>query len=59
MMYWIESERVMRKQEADYVSDLKRTLGADANPDVLAAMVSLYRAGWRDCWYAMTEEERG
>ena len=55
-MDWIESERAMRNSEAEYVADLKAKLGAEAKPDVLAAMVALYRAGWRDCWYAI---ERG
>ena len=55
-MDWIDSERAMRKSEADYVADLKAKLGTEAKPDVLAAMVALYRAGWRDCWYAI---ERG
>lgn len=52
-MDWIDSERAMRKSEADYVADLKAKLGTEAKPDVLAAMVALYRAGWRDCWYAI------
>lgn len=55
-MDWIDSERAMRKSEADYVADLKAKLGTEAKPDVLAAMVALYRAGWRDCWHAI---ERG
>lgn len=54
-MKWQESERRMRRKEAAYVASLKADLGEEARPAVMAAMVALYRAGWRDCWMERQE----
>ncbi len=50
MMCWTDSEKRMLAREAGYIENLKQVEGV--SPEVLAAMVSLYRAGWRDCWEA-------
>ena len=43
-----KSEELMLAKEAQYIKDLQEIPGINA--EVLAAMSSLYRAGWRDCW---------
>lgn len=48
-MDYAESERLMLAREAAYLADLRDRLGDELNPDVLAVMAGLYRAGWRDC----------
>lgn len=50
-----KSETLMLAREAGYIESLKEI--QDMNPDVLAAMASLYRAGWRDCWEAEAANE--
>jgi hypothetical protein len=50
-----ESEALMLAKEAGYIESLKETPGINA--EVLAAMSSLYRAGWRDCWEAEAANE--
>ena len=52
------SERLMLAKEAMYIKDLKEIPGI--NTEVLAALSSLYRSGWRDCWEAelMAEMDR-
>ena len=45
-----KSEELMLAKEAQYIKDLQEIPGINA--EVLAAMSSLYRAGWRDCWIA-------
>ena len=42
-----ESEALMLAKETGYIESLKEIPGINA--EVLAAMSSLYRAGWRDC----------
>ena len=48
MMDYSKSQELMLAREAQYIDDLKDLEGMNA--DVLGAMSSLYRAGWRDCW---------
>jgi hypothetical protein len=50
MIGFNKSEELMVAKEAQYIADLQGIPGMNA--DVLAAMSSLYRAGWRDCWMA-------
>lgn len=45
-----KSERLMLAREAGYIEEIKQVEGT--NPEVLATMAALYRAGWRDCWEA-------
>lgn len=55
-MDYKKSEALMLVSEARYVIGLKRKLGDVLNDAVLAAMVELYRTGWRDCWEAHMDE---
>lgn len=50
-----ESEALMLVKETGYIESLKEIPGINA--EVLAAMSSLYRAGWRDCWVAEAEAQ--
>jgi hypothetical protein len=50
-----ESEALMLAKETGYIESLKEIPGINA--EVLAAMSSLYRAGWRDCWEAEAANE--
>ena len=50
MIDFNKSEELMVAKEAQYIADLQEIPGINA--DVLAAMTSLYRTGWRDCWMA-------
>ena len=45
----------MLAKETGYIESLKEIPGINA--EVLAAMSSLYRAGWRDCWEAEAANE--
>jgi hypothetical protein len=51
------SETLMLVHEARHVIGLKTKLGDVLNEAVLAAMVELYRTGWRDCWEAHMNED--
>ena len=51
-----KSETLMLVREAGHVIRLKTSLGDVLNEAVLAAMVELYRTGWRDCWEAHMNE---
>jgi hypothetical protein len=57
MMDHRKSETLMLVREAGHVIRLKTNLGDVLNEAVLAAMVELYRTGWRDCWEAHTNED--
>jgi hypothetical protein len=48
MLSYDKSQELMLAKEAGYIDTLKEVPGVTA--EVLAAMSSLYRAGWRDCW---------
>lgn len=50
-----KSEALMLAKEAGYIESLKEIPGISA--EVLAAMSSLYRAGWRDCWVVEAEAQ--
>ena len=52
-----KSETLMLVREAGHVIRLKTSLGDVLNEAVLAAMVELYRRGWRDCWEAHMNED--
>jgi hypothetical protein len=45
-----KSEGLMIAKELSYIDELSRI--QELNPDVVATLVGLYRAGWRDCWEA-------
>jgi hypothetical protein len=48
MLNYDKSNELMLAQEAKYMESIQGIPGLNA--DVIAAMCSLYRAGWRDCW---------
>ncbi len=48
MLDWVDSEKRMLAEEAKHMESLQEIPGL--NPDILAVIASLYRAGWRDCW---------
>lgn len=48
MLTYTKSEELMLAKEAAYIEKLQAI--PDLNVSALAAMCSLYRAGWRDCW---------
>ena len=50
MLDWQKSEKLMLAEEAKHMESIQEIPGLNA--DVVAAMCSLYRAGWRDCWLA-------
>jgi hypothetical protein len=56
MLDWTESEKQMLAEEAKHLKSIQEIPGL--NPDVVAAMVSLYRTGWRDCWIVEMRSQR-
>jgi hypothetical protein len=48
MLDYNKSQELMLAKEAEYMKSLQEM--PDVNAAVLAAMATLYRAGWRDCW---------
>ena len=48
MLNYDKSQELMLAKEAEYMKSLQEM--PDVNAAVLAAMATLYRAGWRDCW---------
>jgi hypothetical protein len=48
MLDYDKSQELMLAQEAEYMKSIQEIPGLSA--DVVAAMSSLYRSGWRDCW---------
>lgn len=48
MLDYDKSQELMLAEEAKHLESIQAIPGL--NPDVVAAMCSLYRAGWRDCW---------
>jgi hypothetical protein len=48
MLDYDKSQELMLAEEAKHLESIQEIPGL--NPDVVAAMCSLYRAGWRDCW---------
>ena len=48
MLDYDKSQELMLAEEAKHLETIQEIPGL--NPDVIAAMCSLYRAGWRDCW---------
>jgi hypothetical protein len=48
MLDYDKSQELMLAKEAEYMEKLQEM--PDVNAAVLAAMATLYRAGWRDCW---------
>ena len=48
MLDYDKSNELMLAEEAKHLETIQEIPGL--NPDVIAAMCSLYRAGWRDCW---------
>ena len=48
MLDYNKSSELMLAKEAAYMKELLEIPGVDA--ETLAAMCSLYRAGWRECW---------
>ena len=48
MLDYDKSQKLMLAKEAEHLESIQAIPGL--NPDVVAVMCSLYRAGWRDCW---------
>ena len=48
MLDYDKSQELMLAEEAKHLETIQEIPGLSA--DVVAAMCSLYRAGWRDCW---------
>ena len=48
MLDYDKSQEMMLIEEAKHLESIQAIPGLNA--DVVAAMCSLYRAGWRDCW---------
>jgi hypothetical protein len=48
MLDYDKSQKLMLAKEAAYMEELQAIPGV--NVEAIAAMVALYRAGWRDCW---------
>ena len=44
----VKSEELMLAREAGYIEELGNI--KELSAEVIATMVGLYRAGWRDCW---------
>lgn len=54
MLGYDKSNELMLAKEAQYMEKLQDIEGV--NDAVVAAMSSLYRAGWEDCWMAVAED---
>jgi hypothetical protein len=48
MLDYNKSQELMLAKEAAYIEKLQAIPGV--NVEAIAAMVALYRAGWRECW---------
>ena len=48
MLDYDKSQELMLAEEAKHLETIQAIPGVNA--DVVAAMCSLYRRGWRDCW---------
>jgi hypothetical protein len=48
MLDYDKSQELMLAEEAKHLEIIQAIPGVNA--DVVAAMCSLYRRGWRDCW---------
>jgi hypothetical protein len=55
MLDFNKSQKQMLAKEAEYMEKLQEM--PDVNAAVLAAMSTLYRSGWRDCWVEQARAE--